>query len=479
MKLNSVIIIILIFSCFSVLGQVTKIGEVEFEISENDFKPTGTLFGQIEVFEDNISNTGRKINLYVEVIPSINPDSKAAPIFIIMGGPGQASSDLVPFFSSIFEKINEKSDLVFIDQRGTGKSNPLKILMQYDSVQDYFKDKYMSDQIIKRSLDSLSVKNNLKLYGTRNATLDIEKVRTAMGYEKVNLYGTSYGTRVALSYINTFPENVRTATLKGLVPNSLIIPSLFAKDSQRSLELLIEDCKNNQECLSSFPEFEKEFNDFLSGSFPIKVEIRNPESELIESVEIRKESVAMTLRSLLAVPTFTQQIPFLISEANKKNYSPLVELIFKINRSYANRLYDAMMLCVICYEDYPKLIRSNPENTENTFLQNIWIDRVMNACEIWNPKKEEAGLIESKKQKLPILLISGGRDSATPPKYGVEVLDKFPNGRHLIIQQAGHSFDRMLDCVENIINDFVITGNTSQINTDCISTIKYPSFKLK
>ena len=479
MKRNSAIIIILFFSCFSVLGQVTKIGEVQFEILENDLKPAETLFGQIEVFEDNISNTGRTINLYVEVIPAIIPDIKAAPIFIIMGGPGQASSDLVPFFNSIFEKINEKSDLVFIDQRGTGKSNPLKIFMQYDSIQDYFEDKFMSDQIIKRSLDSLSIENTLKFYGTRNATLDIEKVRTAMGYEKVNLYGTSYGTRVALSYINTFPENLRTATLKGLVPNSLIMPSLFAKDSQRSLELLIEDCKNNQECRSSFPYFEKEFNEFLNGSFPIKVEILNPESKLIELVEIRKELVAKTLRSLLAVPTLTQQIPFLISEANKKNYLPLADLIFRINRSYANGLYDAMMLCVICYEDYPTLIKSIPEYTENTFLQNIWIDRVINACEIWNPEKEEVSLIESNKQKLPVLLISGGRDSATPPKYGVEVLDKFPNGRHLIIQQAGHSFDGLLGCVENIINDFVITGNATQINTDCISTIKYPDFKLK
>ena len=396
-----------------------------------------------------------------------------------MGGPGQASSDLVPFFNSIFEKINEKSDLVFIDQRGTGKSNPLKILKEYNSMQDYFKDKFMSNEIIKRGLDSLSVKNNLKLYGTRNAALDIEKVRSAMGYEKVNLYGTSYGTRVALSYINTFPENLRTATLKGLVPNSLIMPSLFAEDSQRSLKLLIEDCKNNEDCWSSFPNFEKEFNDFLNGSFPIKVEIQNPESELIEWVEIPKELVAKTLRSLLAVPTFTQQIPFLISEANKKNYLPLAQLIFRINRSYANGLYDAMMLCVICNEDYPKLTRSSSNYTENTFLQNIWIDRIMNACEIWNPEKSETRLIESKKQQLPVLLISGGRDSATPPKYGDEVLDKFPNGRHLIIEQAGHSFDRMLGCVENIINDFVITGSTSQIDTDCISTIKYPDFKLK
>ena len=440
--------------------------------------PREHYLANLRFYEDNALNTGGKISLYIEVIPAVAKHDKEAPMFIVMGGPGQASSDLLPFFSSILEDINKKSDLVFIDQRGTGRSNPLKIPMEYHSIQDYFNDIFMADQIIKRGYDSLSKHNNLNLYGTTNAILDIETVRIAMGYEKINFYGTSYGTRVVLSYINTFPENVRTATLKGLVPNSIVIPSNFAKDSQRSLDLLIEACKNIQDCRSSFPNFEKELNDFLNRPFPIKVEIQDPELEIVQSVEIEKTTVVKTLRSLLTVPTFTQQIPFLISEANKQNYLPLAELILRINKSYANGLYDAMMLCVICYEDYPKLIRTPFENTETTFLQNAWVDRVINACEIWNPEKRETGTTELKRHNLPVLLISGGRDSATPPKYGNEILDKFPNGRHLVIEQAGHSFDRMLDCVEHIINDFVITGNASQLNTKCINTIKYPDFKL-
>ena len=82
--------------------------------------------------------------------------NKEAPIFILMGGPGQASSDLISFFASIFDKINEKSDLVFIDQRGTGKSNPLHILSNYDSAQDYMEDALMSDSTIENTYQALS-----------------------------------------------------------------------------------------------------------------------------------------------------------------------------------------------------------------------------------------------------------------------------------------------------------------------------------
>jgi len=468
-----------LFSYYHISCQITTIGEIEFEILENDSKPDRTLSGQILVYEDNITNIGRKINLYIEVLPAVQSQKKAAPIFILMGGPGQASSNLVSFFSSIFERINETCDLIFIDQRGTGKSNPLKLLIEHDSLQDYFEDPFMSDLLLKSSLDSLSKMNSLEFYGTTNATLDIEKVRIAMGYDKVNLYGTSYGTRVALSYINTFPENVRTATLKGLVPTSLIIPVHFANDSQRSFELLMDACNKDQYCKSKYPKFEKEFKEFLNISFPIKVEIQDPETKIVESVEIEKTLVVKTLRSLLTVPTLTQQIPFLITEANRMNYLPLAELIFKINKSYANGLYDAMMLCVICNEDYPKLIRQPLEDTKSTFLQNVWVDRVINACEIWNAEKREINIIKPENHEIPVLLISGGRDSATPPKYGDEVLDKFPNGKHIVVEQAGHSFDRMLGCVENVINDFVITGNNSQLNTNCINIIKYPEFKLK
>ena len=226
----------------SAMGQTNRIGDIEF-YPLHDPKPDRALFGVLEVFENNIDQKGKTITLHIEVLPA-KATKKKAPMFILMGGPGQASSDLISFFSKIFSEMNQESDLVFIDQRGTGKSNPLQMLTSYNNTQDYFNDVLMVDEVVENTYRMLSAKNDLRNYGTLNAAIDVESVRVAMGYNKINLYGTSYGTRLAMAYINKFPNNVRTATLKGLVPEDLVIPVGFAKDSQEGLNMLIEKCKN-------------------------------------------------------------------------------------------------------------------------------------------------------------------------------------------------------------------------------------------
>ena len=159
MKLNQgVFIISFLLTCHSILsGQVRHIGLLEFKKVNQSNKPAETWFGQWDVFEDNIKNQGRKISLYIEVVPARQSDQKSSPMFILMGGPGQASSDLVPFFHQILAPINERSDLVFIDQRGTGKSNPLQIKKNYEQLQDYFVDVWLDQEVLAENFYSFSL----------------------------------------------------------------------------------------------------------------------------------------------------------------------------------------------------------------------------------------------------------------------------------------------------------------------------------
>jgi pimeloyl-ACP methyl ester carboxylesterase len=220
--------LILVLASLTSFGQSIKIGVVKFVTIEEEGKPKETVRGQVEVFQDNLKNKGRKIRLNIEVVPAKDPLNKVEPMFIVMGGPGQAATDLISFFSDIFKVINEKSDLVFVDQRGTGKSNPLQLKGTYNNLPDYFKDDFADKKTIRKSFEELSKENDLSCYGTLNAIIDLDNVREMMGYKKINLYGTSYGTRVSVAYINRYPERVRTATLKGLVPYDLVIPFGFA-----------------------------------------------------------------------------------------------------------------------------------------------------------------------------------------------------------------------------------------------------------
>ena len=469
----------LLFLSFSSFGQSVNIGKLSFSSLNNENKPAGTLYTTMQVFEDNQMQNGRKIPLYIEVLPSKSKLNREEPMFILMGGPGQAATDLVSFFADIFEPINQNSDIVFIDQRGTGKSNPLKIQASYTSMQDYFNDEFVNDSIIRANYNVLSKNHDLTKYGTLNATLDIETVRKAMGYSKINIYGTSYGTRLALSYIKKFPLNVRTATLKGIVPDNLVIPYNFATDAQNSLDKIIADCETIDSCKKAFPEFGLGVKKLFSSNFPIITGWLNPQTNQNETVKISKESIATTLRVLLLSPSTAVTIPYLITEANKGNYTPLANMIITIKKSYIAGLYDGMSFCVICFEDYP-MLEKQPENKfENTFLGNDWINRIKKPCAIWNSNK--TFYPKQKMTKLPtqVLLISSARDPATPPEYGDEVLKYFPNGRHLIINNASHSFNGLTGCVENIICNFVQAGNSMNLKSDCIDLIKFPGYKLE
>ncbi|HEY6063068.1 MAG TPA: alpha/beta fold hydrolase, partial [Chitinophagaceae bacterium] len=303
-----------LFITLSSLGQSFKIGTLNFSPLNNEKKPSETGYATIAVFENNVTGKGRKIPLYIEVLPSKNKRNKKEPMFILMGGPGQAASDLVSFFGEIFEPINQNSDLVFIDQRGTGKSNPLKLSVPYNSLQDYFNDEFVNDSLITDNYNRLGRQNDLTKYGTFNATLDIETVRKAMGYQKINIYGTSYGTRLAFSYIKKYPARVRTATLKGIVPDNLVIPYNFAEDAQKSLDKVVEDCANIDSCKRTFPDFEKEVKKLFSSGFPIKTELMNPQTSQNESVSISKEAIAIALRVLLLSPSTAVTIPYIITE---------------------------------------------------------------------------------------------------------------------------------------------------------------------
>lgn len=469
----------LLFFTISSFGQSVKIGTLNFSPLNNEKKPAETVFTSIQIFENNLTRKGRKIPLYIEVLPSKNKESKNAPMFILMGGPGQAATDLVSFFAEIFAPLNQNSDIIFIDQRGTGKSNPLKIRAVYTLLQDYFNDEFVNDSIIRDNYNRLSKEYDLTKYGTSNATLDIETVRKAMGYSKINIYATSYGTRLALSYIKNFSSNVRTATLKGIVPDNLVIPYDFASDAQNSLDKVIADCESIDSCKKAFPEFRTEVKKLFSADFPIKMQLFNPQTNQNETVNINKESIAITLRVLLLSPSTGVTIPYLITEANNGNYSPLAIMIITIKKSYIAGLYDGMSLCVTCFEDYPILDKRPANKFAHTFLGDAWIYRIQKPCAIWNPNK--LFFPKQKIRMLPneVLLISSERDPATPPKYGNELLKYFSNGKHLIIKQASHSFNGMTNCVENIICDFVKAGNSTNLNTTCIDLIKFPGYRLK
>ncbi len=151
------------------------------------------LCGTFEVFEDRVLKSGRKIALKIVVFPATGKDKAPDPLFYIPGGPGSSATEDAPYVAPQYAKIREHRDLVFVDQRGTGGSNPLNCDFFNPSDLSSYLGEYFPLEEVSKCRQDLGPKANLELYTTPIAMDDLEDVRAALGYKQINLIGASYG----------------------------------------------------------------------------------------------------------------------------------------------------------------------------------------------------------------------------------------------------------------------------------------------
>jgi len=177
------------------------------------------LCGKLTVYENRKTRTGRTLDLKVVVLPAFDQKTKAEPLFDLAGGPGAASTEGAPFYAGPGKEYRRRHDVICVDQRGTGQSNRLSI-PQEKTPQHYLREMYPVDYV-KEMRHTLEQGADLTKYTTSIAMDDLDDVRAWLGYDKINLFGWSYGTRAALVYMRQHPEHVRSAILLCVAPMDL------------------------------------------------------------------------------------------------------------------------------------------------------------------------------------------------------------------------------------------------------------------
>jgi pimeloyl-ACP methyl ester carboxylesterase len=210
----------LLFLCFCLPAiaadqHATKPARLELTPCELPGVKEKVRCGTYEVFEDRAARKGRKITLKIVVAAATGPTSAPDPFVYIPGGPGSSATEDAPGVAELFAGVRARRDLVFIDQRGTGGSHPLNCnFFDPADLQSYLGYFFPLDDV-RKCRQELELKANLKLYTTPIAMDDLDEVRAALGYERVNLFGASYGTRARIVYLKRHPTHVRTVTLTG------------------------------------------------------------------------------------------------------------------------------------------------------------------------------------------------------------------------------------------------------------------------
>ena len=216
--------------------------------------PTDGWCGTVDVREDRHAENGRHIALNVVVLPALKQRHAPDPLFVLTGGPGQAATASAEDARDLFRPIATHRDIVLIDQRGTGKSNPLECAATANAAVDR----------LHACLDSYRDVADVTKYTTEIAMEDLDEVRSVLHYQRINLYGVSYGTRAALIYARRHPDRTRAVIPDSAAPRPMRVPLYIARDSQRAMDLLIRDSNQDVACRKRFPNLRERLDALLA-----------------------------------------------------------------------------------------------------------------------------------------------------------------------------------------------------------------------
>jgi pimeloyl-ACP methyl ester carboxylesterase len=428
----------------------------------------GARCGSLAVWEDRVAREGRKIDLRVVVLPATGDSRAPDPLFVLTGGPGQSAVQGAPLFAQVFADLRRSRDLVLVDQRGTGASNPLRCPFPGD---DEDPQSYLGDQMPVAAIEAClgRLEADPRHYTTPVAMDDLDEVRAALGHERINLYGFSYGSRAALVYLRRHPERVRSAVLAGVAPPDMKVPTHHAPDAQRALDLLFDECAADPECRAAYPDLRAKFWQVWKrlGEGPIEVELVDPKTEREVTVTLDRDLFNEEIRWRL-YDHEANLVPPLVVKADRGDFRDLAALLLRLRRALASSevLATGMFLSVHCSEDDPFIDMAEARRlAEGTFLGTYRLEQQRAACAVWPRGELPDGYTDPVRSEAPVLILSGYRDPVTPPRWGEHVLPHLPNGRHVVLRQGFHA--GMGDCERALMNRFLAEGTAAGLDAAC------------
>jgi pimeloyl-ACP methyl ester carboxylesterase len=443
--------------------------------------------------ERGSDSSARKIAIHLAVIPALARKPERDAIFVLAGGPGQSATDLAGSLYSLLSKLGRDRDVVLVDQRGTGGSNPLSCSEETatQGIGDEFDPKDI-DARIAHCAKRLSAKADLTRYTTTIAMQDLDEVRARLGYRQIDLWGGSYGTRAALEYVRQFPDRVRTMTLDGVAPAWQKLPISFGVDTYATLVALVDSCSHDVVCAKRYPDLGADITGLLTrlDAKGIPTDITNPATGKKQHITVTRTGFAQLLRTPLYIGLTASLLPAALEQASHDNFDALAALTFTISDGLDDRLALGMHLSVICSEDVPAIsaddlaaaraeaAKSVVDGRPNVFAS-IYAEHYRKLCSNWPSRPQPTAYFETLAgkpgAKVPTLLLSGGIDPATPPAHAESVARAMTNAKHLIATGVGHGVS-LQGCAPDLIERFIKSADPKAIDGSCLTSLPRPLF---
>ncbi|MCA0241860.1 MAG: alpha/beta hydrolase [Proteobacteria bacterium] len=453
--------------------------------------------GQVQRPLDPAAAGGPSITVHFAVLPALSRQRKPDPVFFIAGGPGQSAIELAGPIGHWLARFSNRRDIVLVDQRGTGRSAPLRC-----------DDDEQPGRELRDSLDPVAQvaalarcrqalqqlpQGDLRRYTTPLAMQDLDAVRRALGAERIDLIGVSYGTRAALDYLRQFPQAVRRVVLDGVAPPDMALPDAMAVDANTAFEGLLAWCEADADCRARHPRLREHWQRLLAalpkevsapraglrparpprGSSKVAephllVSVPHPINGREQRLRLTPDGLAGLVRGPLYAPALAAALPPAIEEAAAGRWTPLVGLAAALSGGRGAALAQGMHFSVICSEDLPPATAAAPAASAPSSPSSASIFSAGSAalyrqvCAEWPRAELPADFRRLRPAPVPVLLLSGALDPVTPPRHGARVAAALgPKARHWVVPNAGHGL-LGLDCLREQVFRFVNADDEAQ-----------------
>lgn len=424
--------------------------------------------GQLSVPLDYSDPDGGAITLAVARVPSLTATPAADPLLLINGGPGGSGIDLYLQARAAFEPARRDREIVLIDQRGTGRS---RAGLDCDAPDDLELETATPDELGSAVADCLEqFGSDPRRFTTSVAVRDLEQLRAALGIERWNIYGVSYGTRVAQHYLRHYPEHTRAVVLDGAVPADLALGPDVAPNAQAALEHVFARCAADPACDERFGRLDEKFAAlrarFAAG--PIRVEFADPRTGAPTLLELGAERFEAVVRLMsYAAPTIAL-LPLVIDETFVGHYEPLAAQASLVVDSLGESLSFAMHNSVVCAEDVPFFPADPTPDPGASYLGDSVVAGLEAICARWPRGPLDPDFKRPLASDRPVLLLSGQYDPVTPPGYAERIVAAgLTNARTLVAPGQGHGV-AAVGCVPRIVRDFLERPRPAALSAECL-----------
>lgn len=452
--------------------------------------------GYLTVPEDHFDATNTNtMQLAAAIFRSENPD--ATPIIYLEGGPGGSALKLsAPNFNLTLGAYGEEQDIILLDQRGTGYSEPelgcpeaLDASVEFLTERVSIEEQQAITQRITLDCHDKFVEEgiNLEVFNSAQNAADVDALRAALGYEQVNLYGTSYGTRLALTVLRDYPAGVRSAVLDAVFPLEVSLVENAPVSGGEALDNLFAACAADEACNATYPNLEEVFFDTFEQlnetTLPISVTLPTT-GEAVETYLDGYGLVSTVFQSMYAAPLIGL-MPQLIYNAQAGD----VTLVEQINNLFLAQLSDAislgMLYSVHCAEEVPY---SQPEDLAQTYemlpyfrgalgVNGVAGENIFDICAAWQTEIADAVENEAVSSDIPTLVLNGEFDPVTPTAWAQQVAANLSSSFFYEIPSGGHAPSLTDPCAQSIVRAFLADPTTAP-DTACIADIAPIAFAI-